>query len=357
MSDAAKPDRSAEYLLVRELREQAARISQNIGESTQRDYAKKYERMMRTGMLPENAGTKKAYYAYRAALLHGAAAEVRQALRKRDQAPYGNDAWRSAMEVLERCRNIFARYPPDPERRHYEKGSASFTWEQIRSHKVRTMTGWSSTIASKKRLLSKLRKVHGWRENLFAQVTEKHKAAAAICALTGARPSEIARGVRIELKSDGTTQFLLISINGSKLTATTGQPERILRIKIDSVEAQHLAAIAATGAVVVGTHPANFCAAIIKAGRKAFPSLRETVSPYVFRHSLASDMKAAGIAPRSIAQVLGHQASESQQAYGFAVCSCGVVSIEAVRASIPIRMTHRNPRNRLRPADSAPTLG
>ncbi len=354
MSGTAKPDRNAEYLLVRELRESANRVSQNIGASTRHDYTKKYERMKRTGMLPENAGTKKSYYAYRAALLYGTANEIRQALRMRDQSPYGSDAWKSAMEMLNRCKSIFTRYPPDPERVHHGGGSPSFTWERIRSHKIKTVVGWSSAIASKKRLLSKLRKVPSWREKLFAQITGKHKDAAAICALTGARSIEIARGARVELKSDGTTAFLLITIRGSKLTETTGQPERMLRIRIDSIEARHLAAIATTGAAVVQTHPANFCAAIIKAGRKAFPCLRETVSPYVFRHSLASDMKAAGIAPKSIAQVLGHQASESQQAYGFAVSSSCAVSIEAVRASIPVRMTHRNPPCHLA---TAPTLG
>jgi integrase len=352
MNQAATPDRSTEYLLVRSLRQRVATISPGIGERTRHDYEKKYERMQRTGFLPEQAGSKKGYYAYRAALLHGTAAEVRDALRQRDRADYGSAAWQAAMTTLQRAAAIFQRYPPDPERRHRDQGSASFTWEGLRAHKQKTLTGWSATIASKKRILSKLRKIPDWREKLFACVTAKHRDAAALCALTGARPSEIAQGVHVALDGD----CLTVTLHGSKLTASSGQPERALRLKVECAEARHLAERAAAGPLDIGTHPANLCAALIKAGRAAFPHLRETVSPYVLRHALASDLKAAGIDPEAIAQVLGHRASESQQAYGFAVCASGGVSIEAVRASLPVRLTHRHPRDHLAAPSPTPTL-
>ena len=340
-------DRSAEYFLVRELRKIIAGVSQKISERTQNDYLKKYERMKRTGATPETSGTKKSFYANRAALLYGASIEVRQALRARDKAVFGSDEWRAAMNLLQGCHAIFGRYPPDPERKHRDNGSPSFTWEGIKSHKVKTMVGWSATVASKKRILSKLRRTPDWRSKLFSRVTPKHQNAAAICALTGARPSEIAHGVRVELRKNNDVPHLIITIAGSKITANSGQPSRTIQVKIDTDEARHLEKHATNAPIHVVTHPANLCAAIIKAGRSAFPHLQETVTPYVLRHALASDLKAAGISPDAIAQVLGHQASESQQAYGFAVCASGKVSIDGVRAALPVRSTHRIPREHL----------
>ena len=338
------PDRTGEYLLVRQIRQAISNISQHISEKTKQDYMKKYQRMKDKGATPESAGTRKGFYAYRAALLYGIALEARQALNLRDKSACGSQEWQSAMAVINRCRLILERYPPDPERNHRYSDSTSFTWSAIKSNKFKTATGWNATISSKKRVLGKIRNIHDWRTRLFQQVTPKHKSATAICILTGCRPSEISRGVRIELADTSDGQRLIITIRGSKLTANSGQPERKMAIRIDTDEAKHLAQLANDSSVTVTTHPANFCAAIIKAGRLAFPNLRETVSPYVLRHALASDLKAANASLDVIAQILGHQATESQQAYGFAVSQSGGVHIDGVRASIPVRDTHRNPR-------------
>jgi len=190
----------------------------------------------------------------------------------------------------------------------------------------------------------KLAKHPDWPLTVFNAVTEKHKAALAICVLTGARPSEIAQGVEIELVKKGATPFLKLRIKGSKVTERTGQPERILIVAIDSDAARHLVQCVESGHSTLRTHPANLCAATIKAGRKVFPNLKESVTPYVFRHHLASQMKAAGIAQEIIAQTLGHRATESQQAYGYAVSAKGtMMPIMAAVASIPVRFTHRNP--------------
>ena len=128
-------------------------------------------------------------------------------------------------------------------------------------------------------------------------------------------------------------------------TEHSGQPERMLIVAIDSDAARHLVRCVETGNSTIRTHPANLCAATIKAGRKAFPNLKESVTPYVFRHHLASQMKAAGLPPEIIAKALGHRASESQQVYGYAVSATGTSgSVIAVSASVSVRMTHRNPR-------------
>lgn len=338
-------DRRPEYALVRKLRGLANMVGAHLSDATKADYLKKYQRLTVSGKLPEHYNTKRAYYAYRAALLYGTALTTLEALKARDKAAYGSPAWQEAMSGLKRCAAIYDRYPPDPNRQHHTQPSNSFQWKAVKAHKLRTVAGWSGVVASKKRLLPKLAKHPGWPSTVFNAVTDKHKAALAICVLTGARPSEIAQGVEIELVKKGATLFLKLRIKGSKVTKRTGQPERILIVAIDSDAARHLVQCVESGHSTIRTHPANLCAATIKAGRKVFPNMKESVTPYVFRHHLASQMKAAGIAQDIIAQTLGHRATESQQAYGYAVTASGsILQVVAAKASLAIRLTHRNPR-------------
>lgn len=337
-------DRANEYLLVVELRQRLGLVSQNISDTTKRDYAKKFERMKRMEKTPETAGSKKSYYAYRAALLYGISQEAKTALRARDKAPYLSDEWQAAMQVLQRCQAIFERYPPDPERAHQKNGSASFTWVDVQAHKAKACPQWSPTVKSKKRVLSKLSHIDDWHSKLFTQVTPVHKNAAAVCSLTGARPSEVARGVIVQVAGKPDAPYLLITIRGTKLTETSGQPERRMQIKINSPEAQHLLGQCQNGnPLTVITNPVNLTAAIIKAGKLAFPQLKMTVSPYVLRHSVSAELKASGISEERIAQTLGHQVTKSQQAYGHSAYGSGAHNILAVAASTPVRQTHRHP--------------
>lgn len=341
-------NRNAEYELVRQVRELCNKVNNRLSEKTQADYINKYQRIQISGKLPEQHNTKRAYYAYRAALLYGTAQTARNVLRMRDKAVYGSDAWKSALETLEKCAAVFSRYPPDPKREHHLTGSGSFTWEAVKQHKIKTNTGWSATVASKKRILSKLNKRPDWTSRIFEAVTEKHKAATAICILSGARPSEIAQGVMLSLVQKNNKPYLVMRIKGCKITDNSGQPERLLYVGMDSPEATFLGRLVQGQQSYVSTHPANLCAAIIKAGKKVFPTLQETVTPYVFRHHFASKMKAAGLPPDVIAQTLGHRATESQQAYGYAGSAGGsALKLAAVTATHVVRDTYRDPRSHI----------
>lgn len=80
-------DRRLEYALVRELRGLATMIGRHISDATKADYLKKYQRLIASGKLPEHHDTKRAYYAYRAALLYGTAHTTLESLEKaRDKA-------------------------------------------------------------------------------------------------------------------------------------------------------------------------------------------------------------------------------------------------------------------------------
>lgn len=337
-------DRSNEYLLVVEMRKLANQVSKSISEATKLDYLKKYSRIIQTGKTPEAAKSKKSYYAYRAALLYGISQDAIKALRARDKAEYQSTDWKAAMTVLQRCKAVFDRYPPDPCRSHRLNGSSSFTWSDIDIHKSKSIKDWSPAINSKKRVLAELRNIDNWHSKLFSNITQVHKNAAAICSLTGARPSEIARGVLVRVGGDTDDPNLIITIKGTKLTNSSGQPERYLKIGIANLESRHLFEQCKTGnELLITTHPANFTAAVIKAGKASFPNLNMTVSPYVLRHSISSELKASKINEEPIAKVLGHQATKSQQAYGHKVYASGSHNILAVSAVTPVRSTHRNP--------------
>ena len=350
-------DRTDEYSLVVEVRKYSGHVNKKISDATKRDYEKKYERMKRTGKTPESMDCKKSYYSYRAAILYCISQEAATALKLRDKSRFRSTEWQAAMQVLKRCKAVFDRYPPDPERIHRTSGSPSFTWADVRTKKFESNGNLSTTVKSKKRVLSKLRKIDDWHSKLFSQVTTIHKNAAAICSLTGARPSEIARGVIVRIAGESSDPHLIIMIRGTKLTDASGQPERVLRLKTNSPEAAHLLQQCQDGNfLTVGTHPANLTAAIIKAGRIAFPNLRMTVSPYVLRHSISAELKASGIDEEEIAKTLGHQATKSQQAYGHQAQASGSHNILAVAAKKAIRLTHRHPQEVLRVPTHTPSV-
>lgn len=342
MSEA--PDRSKEFALVRELRQLVKRCDSPKSARTLADYARIYDRMVRSGNLPEHARTRQTYYSRRAALVWAMLEQAKNALRKRDKAPYDSLEWGEAVADLEQARQVLQRYPPDPERQHQAVGSAAFTWAELpqgQQAKPRSR--------SKRHALAYLVRVPDWRAKLFEHIGERHRAAAAVCALTGARPSEVAQGVEVTREADA----LLLRISGAKLTQVSGQPERVLRVALDSIEARYLAALTEAGPVTVSTRPQALSAAIGRAGKKAFPSARVGISPYVWRHAFASTLKAEGHTSEVVAQTLGHRASDSQTAYtrvGLAGRASGVL---VVRAALPVRDTHRPPPPMRQPS-SAP---
>lgn len=328
------PDRAAEFALVRELREWSKRCDGSRSEKTLADYAQKYARMVRTGFLPEQARTARTFYAYRAALVWATLEQARDALRRRDRTPYGSPAWSEALADLEHARRVLQRYPPDPEREHHANGSSAFTWSDLATNGME-----KPRSQSKRRVLAYLHRIPDWRERLFPHIPERHKAAAAVFALTGARPAEVARGVEIIREGEG----LLLRIAGAKLSLHSGQPERALLVSLESVEARYLHGLVEVGPVTVSGSAQALCAAVERAGQRAFPHARQLISPYVYRHALASELKAEGHNPERIAECLGHRVTESQSAYGRAVHGGRASGVVAVMASMPVRATHRPP--------------
>lgn len=326
-------DRAAEFLKVAGLRRKLAGVCTDISSKTASDYEKLYQRMSATNQLPEHAQSKSAYYLRRAALVYVSTLQAKAALKARDKAVHGSNEWIAAIAEIERISSIFERYPPDPERKRHASNDPGLRWQDVSRGKPRAES------KSKRNGLDALIRRPGWQEALLEHISPIHRNALAVALVTGARPAEIESGVDVQI----TEQGLLITIKGAKLNEHRGQPTRTLLVSLETPAAKYLATVAADAAVTISTHPKRFSDAVTQAGRRAFPRMRGNISPYSLRHAVASELKASGIDSDGIAQVLGHRATRSQQAYGRACHGKQRTSILGVRASLPIRQTGSDP--------------
>ena len=331
-------DRSEEFLLVAELRKSVSNVAQDIQPSTATEYEKIYARMLRDNQTPDDATSRSGYFLRRAALVFICAKQARQALRDRDKAEVGSGKWQSALREIKRISSIYRCYPPDPERQNHLHGSKGRCWNDVKQDKE--LAGWKAESKSKRAGLNALLRRADWSNCLFDAMPTKFRAAYAIALLTGARPAEIEKGVIVRKSDAG----LEITIKGAKIGSQRGQPERVILISLDSKSAQYLADLIEVNECSVQCSAKRFCDAVRNAGKKAFPRMRSSISPYSLRHAVAASLKANGIDADGIAQVLGHRASRSQQVYG--MCSQrsnNATSILGVRASLPVRNTIRSP--------------
>jgi hypothetical protein len=160
-----------------------------------------------------------------------------------------------------------------------------------------------------------LPKRHGWQRDAWAHATPAMRPAVA-CAMVGARPEEIEKGVIVERVEDAGAHLLVkVTIRGAKVTETTGQPKRVLTLRADSQEGQAL----------LETIPAGQSRTEITRRAKRInldwrqtirPRLGENASSYSLRHQFAATLKAAGFDNVTIAKAMGHRSTRSQKHYG-----------------------------------------
>ena len=159
--------------------------------------------------------------------------------------------------------------------------------------------------------------------------------------LTGCRPSELLRGIKVQL-IDGRLAFV---VAGSKVTEHSGQESRLLMVEPNSSAAKYLVALVSNHATTsISIHnQKTFAEMLAITGKRAFPRLRGRVSPYVFRHAFSSDLKSAGRDQTEIACALGHRVTRTQERYGRCAHGRGATSLVAAHATNAIRSTHHSP--------------
>lgn len=174
---------------------------------------------------------------------------------------------------------------------------------------------------SKRVGLSKL--PEDWREQL-AKRLPTWRMPYLVAACTGARPSEIGRG--IDLKIEG--EDLVATIEGAKVGLYSGQKLREMRWSIEKGMPELVRQLAkevhhAGGRLVVdysardNPNPEKaFSGAMRQAAARVFPGQKVTLTPYSLRHAAASDLKASGLTSQQQSAALGHQVVETKGTYG-----------------------------------------
>jgi integrase len=153
-----------------------------------------------------------------------------------------------------------------------------------------------------------------WRERIVARLP-KYRRAVLTQAVTGCRPDELVKGVKLSIM-DGQ---LTAEITGSKVTEKSGQPSRRLAWPVDSASllVAMLVEEVQKGLSIAKIQDAKtYSGAVRAAGKREWPGRRKSVTPYCFRHAAASYMKASGMEDAAISQALGHCADVARSYYG-----------------------------------------
>ena len=155
-----------------------------------------------------------------------------------------------------------------------------------------------------------------WHTKLLSHMPSAYSSVALVNAVTGCRPAEIKRGITFRMV--GTT--LVARILGVKLKEGSGLPWR--ELEWDLADPHPLVKTIAglvgenNGPWTVTLEDAKrYSSAVRTAGRRAFPKLRDSVTPYCFRHAAASAGKAT-MSRDEVAIQLGHQSNATASTYG-----------------------------------------
>lgn len=183
-----------------------------------------------------------------------------------------------------------------------------------------------------------------WRECLIERMPNYHPIVltAAIC---GCRPDELMSGVTLLIDSG----FLVAVINGSKNTNKSGQPWRRLTWPTNHpsplIQLMLSEVAKVGGEVLIQLKSAkNFHSAVRAAARREWPSRKSDITPYCFRHAIASDAKAAGLPGDMISMMLGHCVDATKSRYGHKkMGSAGGASPTSVNAAREIKKKNISP--------------
>ena len=188
----------------------------------------------------------------------------------------------------------------------------------------RGLGGLRALRNSKRRALSGL--PPDWRVQLCKRGRAgRYGAALLVAALTGCRPSELERGVKVWQTQDAATQETEIhfEVAGAKVKREQGQPHRRLTYAAGdthpllSMIKALLPGTAEPPVVVQVASAMNFSAEVQRLAGCLWPSHPHTVTAYCLRHQWGADAKRNGDAD-AVSRGLGHVSRKTQRAYGTA---------------------------------------
>lgn len=170
-----------------------------------------------------------------------------------------------------------------------------------------------------------------WRVQLCARgASGKYALPLLVAALSGARPSEMAKGIKISIASgeDGAVR-LSLHIDGAKVKAGQGFPHRRISYALNETHplvvalVQMLSDIPAAQHTISVADPGNFSKEVQRLARSLWPAHKDAVTAYCFRHQWSADVKAGGDYD-SASRGLGHRSAKTARSYGTANQSKGL---------------------------------
>lgn len=186
------------------------------------------------------------------------------------------------------------------------------------------MTQPRSTRRSKRQALRGLPST--WREDICARgMHGKYADAILISALTGARPSEVAKGIDVWVEFDDALRkdILCLHVIGAKVKANQGQPNRFVAYSEDDAHPLVAALVNRLRTepdkklLVKIAKAGNFTTEIQRLARSLWPNHDHAITATCFRHQWSADVKASGDGDAA-SRGLGHRSSKTRRNYGTA---------------------------------------
>ena len=212
---------------------------------------------------------------------------------------------------------------------------------------------------SKKEVLRRLKP--GWFEAFLAlsEQSKTYRSPALLMCLCGFRPEELngdrhlKHGLTPGITASLTECHVIVKIPGAKVRKTAGQPERSFALRRDALPDWFIEELMAAGGSKIYTKkPANIARHFTRVSEQLYPRqhLQKPrdilISPYVFRHFLATNLRDAEWETEEIAIVLGESVGDTVRHYGLGRRTAS----KSPRASEVVRGTASSAR-KVRPVD------
>lgn len=318
-----------------------------------------------------------------ASLREKVASEIMEEV-KRDNRPLDD------METLRlgRAVSFLLQVPPDPYHEAVRRKPENVQTSRTDQQESRSRHGTKAVLQTLDRHQRRRRHTepdYDWRGRFWqagaipdTHLDDRRRACLAALIVTGCRPAEFAEdlGIMAQVDTQQDRPALTLRIAGAKVSTRVGealpakgQAERRLDLVCRTPEALWLheymldqggadrltwtTGVVTQGGVVLSPSERHRRISVslgkltTRLGRIAFPRVKGNLTPYVFRHALAADLRRSGDhLPVDVASILGHASSRTQEHYGSAAGArrdppTRATQIVGVSSSQPVRTPDR----------------
>lgn len=163
----------------------------------------------------------------------------------------------------------------------------------------------------------------GWQEQ-FDFVNEQsptYRYAGVMLRYCGMRPEELERGVQVKWTEQGVDVY----IQGAKVRETAGQPWRSFLLNPKLLPQWFVDELREQGSLKISKKSKSMRTHLQRLSEKVFNpeqsknGCRETLSAYMFRHALVTEMRESGWTSEEMAAVIGERSAETIRHYGIRV--------------------------------------